>query len=63
LRQVIAEGSSNLGQRIEPMFRLDDVVLPPDRKRQLEEVVDNVRFAAKVLDGWNSAPSFPTVAA
>jgi AAA+ superfamily predicted ATPase len=59
LRQVIAEGSSNLAQRIEPMFRLDDVVLPPDRKRQLEEVVDNVRFAAKVLDGWNFRAQLP----
>jgi SpoVK/Ycf46/Vps4 family AAA+-type ATPase len=59
LRQVIAEGSSNLAQRIEPMFNLDDVVLPSDRKRQLEEVVDNVRFAAKVLDGWNFRAKLP----
>ena len=59
LRQVVAEGSSNLAQRIEPMFKLDDVVLPPDRKRQLEEVVDNVRFAAKVLDGWNFRAQLP----
>jgi AAA+ superfamily predicted ATPase len=59
LRQVIADGSSDLARRIEPMFKLDDVVLPPDRKRQLEEVVDNVRFATKVLDGWNFRAQLP----
>ena len=59
LRQVVAEGSSQLAQRIEPIFKLDDVVLPTDRKQQLEEIVDNVRFAAEVLDGWKFGAQLP----
>lgn len=58
-KQVAAEGSSNLAQRIEPVFKLDDVVLPLDRKQQLEEIVDNVRLAPKVLDGWNFRAQLP----
>ena len=59
LRELASEGISHLVERIEPIFSLDDVVLPPDRKQQLIEVVDNVRFASRVLDGWKFRDQLP----
>jgi len=58
-RQVAGEGISHLAERIEPVFTLDDVVLPPDRKRQLIEIVDNVRLAPYVLDEWKFGAQLP----
>ena len=58
-KEVSAEGASGLAQRIEPIFDLADVVLPPDRKGQLEEIVDNIRFAPKVLEGWKFRDQLP----
>jgi len=58
-RELASEGISHLVERIEPIFSLDDVVLPPDRKQQLIEVVDNVRFASRVLDGWKFRDQLP----
>jgi AAA+ superfamily predicted ATPase len=51
-KHVAAQGLSNLAERIEPMFSLDDVVLPEDRKQQLHEIVNNVRLSERVLVGW-----------
>jgi AAA+ superfamily predicted ATPase len=59
LKEVAAEGISNLAERIEPAFRLDDVVLPADRKQQLIEVVDHVRLAGRVLDDWKFRDQLP----
>lgn len=58
-KEVSAEGATGLAQRIEPIFELCDVVLPADRKGQLEEIVDNVRFAPKVLEGWKFRDQLP----
>lgn len=58
-KQVASEGISHLAERIEPVFNLDDVVLPADRKQQLNEIVDNIRFAAHVLDGWKFGAQLP----
>lgn len=58
-KQVSAEGLSHLAERIDPMFSLDDVVLPAERKDQLHEIVDNVRFADQVLDGWKFGEQLP----
>jgi AAA+ superfamily predicted ATPase len=58
-KEVAAEGVSRLAERIEPVFKLDDVVLPTDRKQQLEEIVDNIRLAPKVLDGWKFREQLP----
>ncbi len=58
-RELASEGISHLVERIEPVFSLDDVVLPPDRKQQLIEIVDNVRFASQVLDGWKFRDQLP----
>lgn len=59
LKEVSAEGASGLAQRLEPIFELDDVVLPPGPKGQLREIVDNVRFAPKVLEGWKFRDQLP----
>jgi SpoVK/Ycf46/Vps4 family AAA+-type ATPase len=58
-KEVSAQGASGLAQRIEPIFELADVVLPADRKDQLEEIVDNIRFAPKVLEGWKFRDQLP----
>jgi AAA+ superfamily predicted ATPase len=58
-RELISEGVSHLAERIDPIFTLDDVVLPPDRKEQLCEIVDHVRLATRVLDGWKFRDQLP----
>lgn len=58
-KDVSAEGTSQLAERIEPLFKLDDVVLPPDRKQQLEEIVANIQLAHKVLEGWKFGNQLP----
>jgi hypothetical protein len=58
-RQVAGEGLSHLAERIEPVFTLDEVVLPPDRKQQLTEIVDHVRLAPRVLDEWKFREQLP----
>ena len=58
-KDVAAEGISSVAERIEPIFGIDDVVLPPDRKDQLIEIVDSIRLAPKVLDGWKFREQLP----
>lgn len=58
-KELASEGVSHLVDRIEPIFSLDQVVLPPDRKQQLTEIVDNVRLAPRVLDGWKFRDQLP----
>lgn len=58
-RDIAAQGVSHLADRIDPAFGLADIVLPPDRARQLEEIVDNVRLASKVLDEWRFREQLP----
>jgi len=45
-------GLDGLGHRIRPHYRWDDIVLPEDRRRQLEEIVNHVRYRARVYDDW-----------
>ena len=58
-KELASEGISHLAEPIEPVFNLDDVVLPPDRKQQLTEIVDHVRLASRVLDGWRFRDQLP----
>lgn len=58
-KEVAAEGISHLADLIEPAFRLEDVVLPPDRHAQLVEIADNVRLAPRVLDDWKFRDQLP----
>jgi hypothetical protein len=58
-RDVAAAGVSHLADRIEPAFDLADVILPADRAQQLSEIVDSVRLASEVLDGWGFREKLP----
>lgn len=58
-KQVAAEGLSRLAERIEPVFDLDNVILPADRKQQLVEIVDSIRLGARVLDDWKFRAHLP----
>lgn len=58
-QDVAVEGLSRLSKRIEPCFRLEDVVLPEDRKSQLREIVNHVELTSKVLDEWRFRDLLP----
>lgn len=58
-QHVAAEGVSRMAECIEPAFELNEVILPPDRASQLDEIVDNVRLASKVLEGWKFGAQLP----
>jgi AAA+ superfamily predicted ATPase len=58
-QEIAAENASRLAERITPTFRLADVVLPPDRVRQLTEITDHVRLAPTVLDEWKFREQLP----
>ena len=58
-KELAAEGMSHLVDRIEPLFSLEQVILPPDRKLQLIEIVDNIRLASRVLDEWKFREQLP----
>jgi SpoVK/Ycf46/Vps4 family AAA+-type ATPase len=45
-------GLGGLGRRIRPHYRWEDIVLPEDRRRQLEEIVNHVRYRARVYGEW-----------
>jgi AAA+ superfamily predicted ATPase len=59
LKDVASEGVSHLAERVEPAFTLDQVVLPDEPKQQLNEIVDHVRLAGRVLDEWNFGDQLP----
>lgn len=58
-RAVAGEGLSGLADRMDPVFRLTDVILPRDRSRQLREIIHSVRLASRVLDDWNFGERLP----
>jgi hypothetical protein len=58
-KELVAGGISHLADRFEPVFDLDEVILPADRKSQLIEIVDNVRLAHQVLDDWKFGEQLP----
>jgi AAA+ superfamily predicted ATPase len=58
-KQIASEGLSRMAERIEPVFALDDVVLPPDRKDQLLEIIDNVLLSDHVLCDWAFGEQLP----
>lgn len=58
-KELSARGISHLADRLDPVFDLDDVVLPADRKGQLVEIVENVRLAHVVLDDWRFGERLP----
>lgn len=57
--EVASEGNSGLATSLAPAFALADAVLPPECERQLREIVDSVRLAPQVLDGWKFREQLP----
>ena len=43
---------SSLARKVVPRHGWDDIVLPPDRARQLREIVTSMRHRARVYDEW-----------
>jgi hypothetical protein len=58
-KDLANESVGHLVERIDPVFELKDVILPPDRKQQLQEIIDHVRFAPKVFDEWKFREQLP----
>lgn len=58
-KELSLEDVSGLADRVDMKFTLDDVILPPDRKDQLEEVIAHVRLASQVMDDWNFGEKLP----
>jgi hypothetical protein len=58
-KELASAGISHFAERIEPVFSLDQVILPPERKEQLVEIADHVRLAPRVLDGWRFRDQLP----
>ena len=59
LNEAAAQNLSAFAERVEPVFELDDVQLPADRKHQLQEIIDNVLYESDVLDGWRFGEQLP----
>ncbi len=51
-RRHSSQGLTALGQKIEPRFGWDDLVLPLDRMQQLREIADGIKYRTRVLDLW-----------
>ncbi len=58
-RRVAAPGLPRFARRLQPTFRLEDVVLPDDRRAQLDEIVAHVVHAQTVLQGWGFGEQLP----
>jgi len=58
-RKVASPDLPRFARRLEPVFGLDDVVLPPDRLVQLREIVAHVKFATHVLNTWGFSGQLP----
>jgi SpoVK/Ycf46/Vps4 family AAA+-type ATPase len=58
-RRIACPDLPRFARRIEPIFCLDDVVLPADRRAQLNEMVAQVVYASKVLNTWGFSTQLP----
>lgn len=43
---------AELAQKITPLYQWEDIVLPPDRLRQLREICSYVKYRSRVYDEW-----------
>lgn len=58
-RNVSSPDLPKFATQLEPSFKLDDVVLPTDRRQQLEDLVAHVLYARKVLSQWGFDAQLP----
>jgi hypothetical protein len=58
-----AQFNKNLGplaKKVKTNFVLDDIILPPDEKKQLAEIINYVKYRHIVYDEWGFAQKFST---
>jgi hypothetical protein len=58
-RRIASANLPHFARRIEPVFQLEDVVLPADRHAQLRELVSQVTHADTVLEAWGFKRQLP----
>ena len=51
-RQQSSHHLGQLGQKMEPRYRWEDIILPPQEKDILRDVISNMRYRAQVLEEW-----------
>jgi ATP-dependent 26S proteasome regulatory subunit len=51
-RSQSAHGLATLARKVTPRYGWSDIVLPADRRRQLREIVNHVKYRALVYDAW-----------
>ena len=58
-RRIASPDLPRFARRVRPAFTLDDLVLPTDRRAQLDEIVAHVRHASQVLQTWGFGAQLP----
>jgi hypothetical protein len=58
-RRVASPDLPRFGRRVDPVFQLADVVLPPEQRAQLDEIVAHVRYEAQVMQTWGFGAYLP----
>lgn len=58
-RRVACPDLPRFGRRVDPVFRLRDVVLPGAQHAELEEIVTHVRHATQVMHAWGFRDQLP----
>ena len=58
-RRIASPDLPRFARRVDPVFDLEDVILPPDRHAQLGEMVGHVRHASHVLNTWGFKAQLP----
>lgn len=58
-RRVACQELPHFAQRLEPCFRLDQVILSEQKRLQLSEIVMHVRQSHVVMDSWGFAAQLP----
>ncbi|GAB3374173.1 hypothetical protein GCM10027431_26580 [Lysobacter rhizosphaerae] len=58
-RRISSPRLGSLANRLSPSFSLDQVILPPEQRAELMEIVGNVMNAPTVLGQWGFAKQLP----
>jgi len=58
-RRVASPDLPRFARRVDPIFDLNDVVLPQDKRAQLQEIVSHVQYASQVLHTWGFDAQLP----
>jgi AAA+ superfamily predicted ATPase len=58
-RRIASPDLPRFGRRVDPVFKLDDVVLPKAHRAQMDEIVAHVRHAPHVMHRWEFSKRLP----